>query len=167
MLKKITLSLLFLSCFSLANAQVEKMQAAFIYNFTMLVSWPPASQSGDFVIAVMGNSPINQELETMAKQKKAGNQTIVIKKIASADEATKSNIVFIADSQKSKIGDVASKTSGSPVLIVTESDGAIDKGAVVNFTLVQEKLRFELSESKASSRNLKLAANLIKLAIIK
>ena len=150
-----------------ANAQIEKMQAAFIYNFTMLVSWPSSYQSGDFTIAVMGNSPINKELEEMAKLKKAGSQTIVVKKIASADEVGKAQIVYIPDSQKAKIGDVVSKTGSNSTLIVTESDGATDKGAIINFTLVQDKLRFELSESKASARNLKLAANLVKLAIVK
>jgi hypothetical protein len=166
-MKKLLLSVLLLSFTFTASAQIEKMQAAFVYNFTLLVSWPASYQSGDFTIAVLGTSPINKELEEMAKQKKAGNQTIVIKKITSADEIGKAQIVYIPDSQKGKIADVVSKTSGNSTLIVTESDGAIEKGSIINFTLVQEKLRFELSESKASARNLKLAVNLVKLAIVK
>lgn len=166
-MRKLLLTILF-SAFSFsAQAQIEKMQAAFVYNFTMLVSWPTAYQSGDFTIAVLGNSPINKELEEMAKQKKAGSQTIVVKKINSADEIGKAHIVYVPDSQKAKIGDVVAKTASSSTLVVTESDGATEKGSIINFTLVQDKLRFELSESKASARNLKLAANLVKLAIVK
>lgn len=166
-MRKILLPFLFSIVALAAQAQVEKMQAAFVYNFTMLVSWPPAYQSGDFTIAVLGNSSINKELEEMAKQKKAGSQTIVIKKVNSADEIGKAHIVYVPDAQKGKIADVVGKTAGNATLVVTESDGAIDKGSIINFTLVQDKLRFELSESKASARNLKLAANLVKLAIVK
>ncbi len=166
-MRKLLLPIFLLAATFSSHAQIEKMQAAFVYNFTLLVSWPASYQAGDFTIAVLGNSPINKELEEMAKQKKAGSQTIVIKKVNSADEIGKAQIVYVPDAQKSKISDVVAKTNGSSTLVVTESDGAIDKGAIINFTLVQEKLRFELSESKASARNLKLAANLVKLAIAK
>lgn len=158
----------FLFCIGLVNnsfAQVEKMQAAFMYNFTMLVNWPASSQSGDFVIAVFGNSPINKELEEMAKQKKAGSQTIVVKKVASVGEIGNAQMVFVPNEQKSKIPDVVAKTASNPTLVVTESEGAASNGSIINFTLVDQKLRFELNEAKASAKGLKLAANLVKLGI--
>ena len=146
-------------------AQVEKMQAAFIYNFTMLVNWPATSQSGDFVISVIGNSPINKELEEMAKQKKAGNQTIVIKKISSAGEIGTSQMVFVPNGSKGKISEVIAKTATNPTLIVTETEGAGASGSIINFVLIDEKLKFEVNESKATAKGLKLAANLVKLGI--
>ncbi len=145
--------------------QIEKMQAAFMYNFTMLVNWPESYKSGDFIIAVLGSSPINKELEEMAKQKKAGSQTIVIKKIGSAGEIGNAQMVYVPNSAKLKIADVVSKTSSGATLVVTESDGAAKEGSNINFLLVDEKLRFELNEAKATAKGLKLAANLVKLGI--
>lgn len=164
-MKRITILFVFSFVCNAAFAQIEKMQAAFMYNFTMLVNWPSSYQSGDFVIAVMGSGAINKELEDMAKQKKAGAQTIVIKKISSASEIGNAQMVYVANSAKGKIGDVVAKTASSATLVVTESDGAGKEGAIINFMLVDEKLRFELNESKASAKGLKLAANLVKLGI--
>ena len=146
-------------------AQIEKMQAAFIYNFTLLVNWPASYQSGDFVIAVLGNSPINKELEEMAKQKKAGNQTIIIKKISSPAEIGNAQMVYVPNGSKGKIPDVVSKTGSNATLIITETEGAGANGSIINFILIDEKLKFEINESKATSKGLKLAANLLKLGI--
>jgi len=147
------------------RAQVEKMQAAFIYNFTMLVNWPSAYQSGDFVISVFGNGPINKELEDMAKQKKAGNQTIVVKRITSPAEIGNSHIVYVPNTAKGKVAEVIAKTASTSTLVVTESEGAGASGSNINFVLVDDKLRFEINEGKASAKGLKLAVNLVKLGI--
>jgi len=164
-LPKLLLLIFFLSIFSSVNAQVEKMQAAFIYNFTLLVNWPASSTSGDFVIAVVGKSPINKELEDMSKQKKTGNQTIVIKQILSAAEVGNAQMVYIPNISKGKIAEIVSKTASSPTLVVTETAGASTSGSIINFVLVDEKLRFEVNEGKATAKGLKLAANLLKLGI--
>ena len=39
-------------------------------NFTKLVEWPQTYREGEFVIGVIGSSPIYTELEKMAKTKK-------------------------------------------------------------------------------------------------
>lgn len=147
------------SCFS----QTEKIEAAFIYNFTSLVNWPDSYHSGNFVIAVLGSSPIAKELEEIAKQKKAGAQTIVVKKVSSVAEVGNAHMVFVSDGQISKLGDLVG--SSSSTLIITESAGAASKGSMINFVQVSDKLRFELNESKANSKNLKLAPTLLKLGI--
>jgi hypothetical protein len=156
---------LFLSCVFNSFGQVEKMEAAFIYNFASLVNWPSSYQSGDFVIAVLGSAPITKELEDIAKQKKAGAQTITVKKISSPSEIGNAHIVFIPDSQKGKIADVVGQTGQNSTLVISESAGGAAKGSIINFILVDEKLRFELNEGKATAKSLKLAPTLVKLGI--
>ena len=44
------------------NAQIEKTQASYIYNFTRFIEWPSAGSS-EFVIAIIGkNHPLNMKL---------------------------------------------------------------------------------------------------------
>ena len=45
-----------------AKAQDEKFKALFMYNFTKYIEWPQSKQTGDFVIGVVGGSPIIDEL---------------------------------------------------------------------------------------------------------
>lgn len=150
------------------NAQTSnsKVQSVFIYNFTKMVSWPAAYQSGDFIIGVIGTSPIIAELETMAQTKKVGNQNIVVQKFATSGDITKCHILFVPASQTAKLGDISAKLAGISALVVTESEGAAKNGATINFVIVDNKQRFELNESNANKRGLKVGADLAKLAIL-
>lgn len=166
------LGLLLVSVFALvlsiqAQTSNAKMQSVFIYNFTKLVNWPAAYQGGNFVIGVLGNSPIVAELENMASTKKAGSQTIVIEKYANVDAIKKCHILVIPETQSSKIGAAIGKTSGNSTLVVTDTEGGTKKGASINFVVVDSKQKFELSEVNANSKGLKVGAELIKLAIVK
>lgn len=169
-MKKVGLMLVIICCLY-ANAQSQtsnaKMQSVFIYNFTKLVSWPASYQSGNFIIGVLGNSPIVTELENMASTKKAGSQTIVVEKYTSVDAIKKCHILVIPESQSSKIASAIGKTNGNNTLIVTDTEGGTKKGAAINFVVVDSKQKFELSESNATNKGLKIGAELLKLAIIK
>ncbi|MDB5274036.1 MAG: hypothetical protein JWO58_2403 [Chitinophagaceae bacterium] len=157
--------LLFLSMLTTAHAQVDKLKAAYLYNFATMTNYPPSHQSGNFIIVVVGNDPIIGELDAIAKVKKIGSQSIEIKKVNSISEIAHAHIVFLPENQKSKLADLLAKTSSSPTAVVAETDGASVKGAIFNFVLIDQKLRFEVNESKANAKGIKLAANLVKLGI--
>ena len=57
-------------------AQQEKYLAAFIYQFTNYITWP--SPSADFIIGVVGKTPVTVHLQQLAKEKKVGSSAIVI-----------------------------------------------------------------------------------------
>lgn len=150
-----------------AQASNAKMESVFMYNFTKLVNWPAAYQSGDFVIGVLGSSPIIPELEEMAKTKKAGTQNIVVAKFSSVASITKCHILFIPESQSANIGAVAGKVSGSSTLLVSETANGTSSGAAINFVIVDNKQKFELKESNATKYGLVIGAQLKNLAIVK
>lgn len=137
-----------------------------MYHFTKYVDWPEAKKSGDFVIGVVGNSDIYKELETIAATKKAGTQTIVIKKISSPSEAASCHIAFISASQSGSLDQYLQSTASKPVLIVTEKNGLAKKGAGINFIIADEKLKFEINKSSVESNSLKVSGDLLKLGIV-
>ena len=158
---------IFISMNCSSQTSNAKMQSVFIYNFTKMISWPEAYQSGDFVIGVVGSSPIIAELETMAATKKAGNQTIVIQKYSSAGAVGKCHILFVPASQMGGLSSAVSKCSGNSTLIITEADDGIANGAAINFVVIDNKQKFELKESNATKRGLQIGSDLKNLAIIK
>ncbi|NQX98509.1 MAG: YfiR family protein, partial [Flavobacteriales bacterium] len=76
----ILVSLLILnSGFKIGVDTNSKMKAIFIMNFTKLIEWPASYQKGNFVVGVVGNSPLYAELIKMARTKKVANQSLEIK----------------------------------------------------------------------------------------
>ncbi len=156
-------------CTNMLQAQTDvRMQSVFIYNFTRLIAWPADYQSGDFVIAVYGNSSMLDEIEEMAKSKKAGNQNIIAKSVSSTDQLTKCHIIYIPSNQSRKIAEVADalKAKNISALIVSDTRNAISNGAVINFTVVDNRQRFELSQENAAKMGLNPGGEISRLAIL-
>ncbi len=140
-----------------------RIHAVFLYNFTKYVQWPPAGQSGDFVIGVVGNAPIYDELTKIPNGKMAGSQKIVVVKFKSADAITNCQILFVPAHMN--FDNVQGKIAGKPVLLITEKPGLAQKGSSINFVIKENKWRFELNENATRQVGLKVSAELTKLAI--
>jgi len=151
------------------NAQTDvRMQSVFIYNFTRLIAWPAEYQNGDFIIAVYGNSPMIKEIEIMATGKKAGSQDIVAKSFGSIDEIEKCHILYVPSNQTRRIEEIVSalKAKNINALVVSDNRNAISSGAVINFTVIDSRQRFELSQENARLMGLNPGSEISRLAIV-
>jgi hypothetical protein len=150
-----------------ANAQKAKYQSIFIYNFTKYIKWPDSRNSGDFVIGILGNSDLQADLQDMASSKKETNgMPITVKKLSSAAEGGNCHIMIVSDKDCDNIDAIAAHTNGKPVLIITDKPGMGGKGAVINFVEQEGKIKFELNQSQAEKRGLKVSGSLTQLAIL-
>ncbi|MNC96526.1 hypothetical protein D3C83_139230 [compost metagenome] len=57
-----------------------------------------------------------------------------------------------------------SKAQQRSILVVTESDGALTYGSVINFVLSEGRVRFEISLDSARKSGLKLSSRLLAVA---
>ena len=158
--------LLLLACISSSLwAQDEMFKSLFIYNFTKNIEWPAEYQLGDFVITVLGNSPIVAELEKIAKLKKVGTQPIVIKKVNDASELGKCNLIYITPSKSSQLSGVISATEKKPIVIIGDGNGLAAEGAGLNFVKVDGKQKFEINSGALQRNGLKVNSYLSTLGI--
>lgn len=153
-------------CSTSAFAQVEKLQTMFIYNFTKHVEWPEAYRSGDFVIGVLGSSPITKELKELARNRKVGSQNIVIREYRDASQIGTCHILFLPEKNSGDIGNVLTQVKNNSTLIITNKPGMASAGAAINFVLDGNKQKFELKKSNATKYGLKVSSDLERLAIV-
>jgi hypothetical protein len=154
------------SSFISGMAQSYKMHTVFIFSFTRYIQWPDAYNGGDFEILVLGDSPIVEELKSMAQVKKVGDRTIKVTKINNISEIRKCNILFIPTAKSPQITEVLAKITTQSILIVTEEQGLGAKGSNVNFVIKDGKLAFELNQSATVKQGLKVSNELSRLAIL-
>lgn len=165
MKKLILLPFLFLCGLGLYAQQQSQVQSAYIYHFTKYMEWPTSKQSGNFVIGVVGDSPIIPYLQTLAASKKAGVQTIVVKKFSSVSAASNCHILFISAKNSNELTAAISKGQSNSTLIITEKAGLGKKGACINFVIIAGKARFEINESAIKSNKIKVSAKLVQMGI--
>lgn len=140
-------------------------KALFLYNFATLIDWPEEYRKGDFVIGTLaGTSDVYDQLELKFKGKSIGSQTIVVKKYASRTEIDKAHILFLGEDKSDQITSLATQLKTKSTLIVTEKEGYLSKGAVINFVLDGSKQAYEISKPNAKKYNLIIATKLTSLA---
>jgi hypothetical protein len=139
------------------------IQANIIYRFTKYIDWPDSKNTGDFIIGIVGDSPLTDELKSFVVNKTAGNRKIVIKKFPASAETFQCHILFISEDQSSSLKKIAVRTAGNPLLIVSESEGLALKGACINFIIVADHLKLEINKNNIEQRNLNIASELLQL----
>ncbi len=142
----------------------SKMKAIFIMNFTKLIEWPKSYREGNFVVGVVGESPLYTELTKMAKTKKVANQSLQIKKFSTSKDIGKCHILYVSKAKSEDISSVLKKVKANSTLIITEKQGLVEKGAGINFIIKNNRQKFELNKKNVEKYKLKVSSNLEALA---
>ena len=167
MKRNLTLIIILFCFYSIGSAQTEiaKAQSMFVYNFSRLIEWPVANQTGVFVIGVVGNSAIYGELSSYTASKKVGAQSIEVVKYNDAENVDKCHILFVPFNKTSKMEEIVAKVGGNNTLIICEKKGALEAGAAINFVVIGNSLKFELNSANATGKGLKVSSSLQNMAV--
>ena len=159
------ISCIFITPLTLSSQEIDySFHAKFIYRFTKYINWPTEKSSGEFVIGVMGTSLIYEELVKITYQKKVGEQDIKIMKYSADMDPKSFNIIFIPQWQSGYLENVAAKLNESPVLIITDKSSGLKKVSDINFTIIDDKLRFEINQTNIQKKSMQVAGELISMA---
>jgi uncharacterized protein DUF4154 len=144
----------------------HEIHAAMLFNFIKYVQWPNEGEAGDFVVGVIGDENVFNTLKQWYDGKAKGSKKYVIRKLASADEATNCQVVYIGKSKNRDFDVIKSSVTGKSVLTITDGNGMGQKGSCINFKVIDGKLKFELNQAMVSGSNLKVSSQLSSMAIL-
>ncbi len=164
------LALIILVCSSFSYVSDDDtnahIKATFIYNFTRYIEWPAEYKKGSFVIGILGETRMLQELTSMKQKTSRGNQPFQITKFSSVNSINKCHMIFIARSRSHELGLVVKKMKDFKTLIITEKPGLIEKGAGINFVIDNNKQGFEINRGSIKDHGLSLSSNLVAFATV-
>jgi hypothetical protein len=136
-----------------------------VYNFTKNIEWPANYRQGDFVITVLGNSTIYNELLQNVRGKQSGNQTIQVTQAANISSIGKCNILYIPLQQSNLLEAAEKQLAGASTIIITEKSGMMRQGADINIVQLDGKLQFEIDPKRLESKKLVATKTLLNLGI--
>ena len=155
------------------DTQEYVLKAAFLYRFIDYVEWENNNKEQNFTIAILGESGIIAPLSEIARDKKAKNKRIEIKKYENINDLPARQtggdpfqVLFISQNYNGEIEPVITKTGDRAILVITEKKDACEKGAHINFLIAENKLKFEVNLKAASRSNLKISSQLLQHAIL-
>lgn len=98
------------------------LYANIIYRFTKYINWPDDKKSVDFVIGIIGDSPLYDEIKSFTANKTVGNKKIVIKTFSSSAASYNCQILFISEDESSSMKKIAAVTAGTSTLLDSEPE---------------------------------------------
>jgi hypothetical protein len=177
--------LCFLSASTLQNAHAQfdkyDLKAHFIHNFAQFTTWPKEAFTDDrapIVVGVLGSDPIGPRLERLFNSRPIKGRRVEVRRSKRIVDLWGCNIIFICNSEKNRIKDIADYYSGRalegagsggglsnrhPVLTIADNiDNFCQNGGIINF--LGEGLDFEISVTAARRVNLVIYADVLSLA---
>jgi hypothetical protein len=146
--------------------QDEEVKAAFIYHFATFVQWPQMSPPGEaFTVAVLGDDEVAAELEAFLPGRAIQGLPMEVRRLDSIDELGDAAVLFIGAKVESHLAELIRQVEDRPMLVVTDAPGALKDGAMINFQVVDDRVRFEISLVAAERAGLELSSRLLSAAM--
>ena len=154
--------------FAQEGASEYQVKAAFLYNFAKFVEWPAGTfpnTNSPIVLGILGKNVFGSDLEKTIQDRKVNNHPFAFKNISSVAEATNCHILFVSSSEKGDFSKIVNSLQNAKVLTVSETDGFIKAGGMINFTFEDAKVRFQINDEAAKKAGLKISSKLLSLAV--
>jgi len=142
-----------------------RVKAAFLYNFSLFVDWPEnsAKNPGELLVCVAGHDPFGSALDII-KGKLAGDSQIQVERIPKGGNPSRCQILFISDSERNSVEALLSKLRNQPILTVSNMENFNRIGGIIQFRLVEYKIRFSINNEAAQQAGLNISSKLLRLA---
>lgn len=144
----------------------DSVKAAFLYHFGKFVGWPEGALADEtFTIAVLGAKSVAEELQHIVPGRNVQGHPIQVREIHSIEDLGKAQILFIHQNESVRLTRMLEAVRGKPVLIVTDVEDGLRHGATINFTIAEQRVRFEVSLGQAKRMGLYLSSRLLDIAL--
>ncbi len=149
-----------------AAALERRVKAAFLYKFLGYAEFPPSAFSeaeAPLLIAVVGSDEMAAELSRITAGRIVAGRPIVVRRVADNEALPAAHLLFVAGGDNERCTRVLRAATGA-FLTVTECEGGLRQGSVINFRIVDERVRFDVSLDAADRKNVKLSSRLLTVA---
>jgi hypothetical protein len=144
-----------------------KVKAAFLYNFTKFVEWPPQAFAGPaapYALCVLGSDPFAEDLDLAAADKTVQGRPITIRRLSDLKGTAGCHILFVSLSERGKLATVFAALGAAPTLTVGEADDFTRAGGCVRLFVEDNRVRLEINLQAADRARLKVSAKLLSVA---
>jgi hypothetical protein len=153
-----------------AAAQLDEYQAkaVFLYKVASFVEWPAGAFKGEgesLAVCVLGPTPFEQRLDTTVRNKTVDGRAFTVRQATDAKQIAGCHLLFVSAPGLKRFralrGGLKALTG---VLVVGESEGFATEGGVINFKLVDGRIRIEINVEEARREGLVINSRLLGMA---
>jgi hypothetical protein len=146
-----------------------EVKAAFLLNFVRFAEWPAstfADSDQPIVIAILGDDPFDPKVLDGLAKKTVNGRTLSIRHLKSVGELGVCNVLFVGRLKDKDVESLLVAIKGRAILTVGDGPRFLKAGGMIQFCLIDDKIRFEVNLEQVEASSIKLSAKLLGVAQI-
>lgn len=116
------------------------------------------------MIGVTGADELAADLARIVAGRVVQGRPVLVRPLREQDPLAGVHLLFIGGDDPQRLRQALRATGGMPTLVVTESQQGLQQGSVINFRIVEERVRFDVSLEAADRNSVKLSSRLLTVA---
>lgn len=148
------------------QALERRVKAAFLYKFLAYAEFP-ASAFGDsaapVTIGVVGSDEMAAELARVVAGRQVLGRPIQVRNLREGEPGAAVHLLFVAGSDNARAARIL-RSGPAGLMAVTECELGLQYGSVINFRIIEDRVRFDVSLDSAEKNNVKLSSRLLTVA---
>jgi len=154
--------------FAIQRVTEYQVKAAYLYHFAQFVEWPASAFTEPdtaFNLCVMGVDPFGEAALTPLAKRSHYGHPIAIRYPTTAREARSCHLLYIASSEAGREAAILETLSDVPVLTISSLPGFVERGGIIGFIRVDNRVRFAINRTASKRQGLSCGAKLLEVAI--
>jgi hypothetical protein len=144
-----------------SGGNITQIIAALTYNFAKYTTWPASLNTAPSLCYFdAAYEPAFKRLEG----KPVHDAPLIIKQISSVTQAEACHLLYLSDNDKERMKRLMLALAGKPVLTISTLPGFLAQGGMIELFQENNKFRFDVDNQQLKRVELKLSAQVLKLA---
>ncbi len=150
-----------------ADSSVEAaIKATYLYKFPPFIEWPANALASlrTFTLCVVGVDPLGAVLDQAVAGQTIKDRPIVVRRMNAISDDAGCQLVYATGSVGQSVASILAVLRGKPVVTVTDSARDPELKGILNFVIVDNRVRFEIDDNAAAAAGLTISSKLLSLA---
>jgi hypothetical protein len=146
-----------------------QLKAVFLFNFTQFIEWPPGAFNdgqSPVAICVLGSDPFGPYLDEVAQGEKVNGRSLIVERLSKSEDVGGCHVLFVSRSEEGHLAQVLQQLNGRSVLTVSDIESFAERGGVIGFFTLENKIRLRINMASAKRADLTISSKLLRPAEI-
>jgi hypothetical protein len=153
---------------AMTNPELERsVKAAFLVKFLAYTEFPARAFSdgnAPMVLAVLGADDMASELQRIVAGRTVNGRPMQVRSLRDGEPVQAVHLLFVAGSDNARLARVLRQPPPGPILVVSECSNGLQTGSSINFRVIEQHVRFDVSLDAAEKNNIRLSSRLLSVA---
>lgn len=149
------------------GALERSVKAAYLYKFLAYTDFPAHAfidPSAAIVIGVVGSEEMAGEVQRIVAGRSINGRAIIVRSWRDGEQTGPAHLLFVAGADSARVARVLRQSQPGPILLVSECGNGLQAGSTINFKIIEQHVRFDVSLDAAEKSNIKLSSRLLSVA---